>query len=120
VKDRQFSLSVDLQPGANPLSVQAAVYGKLTDRSETVVVTLDQTKPGLILTSPDEGARTNAGVVSVIGTVYDEFLTELSINGEPAEFGSDGSFNKRLLINEGENQITVTAKDLAENETTVT
>jgi bacillopeptidase F len=44
----------------------------------------------------------------------------LTINGEPAEFGSDGSFNKRLLINEGENQITVTAKDLAENETSVT
>ncbi|UMY53577.1 MULTISPECIES: S8 family serine peptidase [Paenibacillus] len=120
VKDRQFSLSVDLQPGANPLSVQAAVYGKITDRSEPVVVTLDQTKPGLILTSPDEGARTNAGVVSVTGTVYDEFLTDLTINGEPAEFGSDGTFNKRLLINEGENQITVTAKDLAENETTVT
>jgi bacillopeptidase F len=120
VKDRQFSLSVDLHPGTNPLSVQAAVYGKLTDRSEPVVVTLDQTKPGLIVTSPGEGARTNAGVVSVTGTVYDEFLSDLTINGEPAEFGSDGSFNKRLLVNEGENQITVTAKDLAENVTTVT
>jgi len=44
----------------------------------------------------------------------------LTINGAEVQVEEDGSFSHRLLIEEGLNQIIVTARDLAGNETSVT
>jgi bacillopeptidase F (M6 metalloprotease family)/subtilisin family serine protease len=116
----QFNLPVELLPGANALSAEAVVRGKRTDRSEPVVVTLDQTPPTLQILSPLEGARTNAEVVTVTGTLQDEHPGTLSINGEAVTVASDNTFSRRILVNAGLNLITVTAADLAANTSTVT
>ena len=42
------------------------------------------------------------------------------MNGEQADVGADGKFTHRVLLDPGANVVTVTAKDLAGNETTVT
>ncbi|MEC0211577.1 S8 family serine peptidase [Paenibacillus ehimensis] len=120
VQNGQFSLTAQLKPGANLLSAEAVVGGKATDRSEPVTVTLDQTPPELVVLSPVEGARTNSEVLHVTGTANDQFFGTLTVNGQQADIGSDGTFAHRILINQGQNLVTVTAKDLADNETTVT
>lgn len=116
----QFSLQAALQPGVNTLSAEAVVRGKLTDRSEPVTVTLDQTPPELSVLSPVDGARTNAEAVTVTGTVTDEHPGSLLINGVPVTVGGDNTFSQRLLVNAGQNLITVTATDSAANTSTVT
>lgn len=120
VENQQFSLPITLQAGDNALSVQALVDGKLTDRSAPVHVILDQAAPVLEVTAPVDGTRTNAGDLRVTGTVHDDYLHTLTINGAEVQVEEDGSFSHRLLIEEGQNQITVTARDLAGNETSVT
>ncbi|PAD76617.1 S8 family serine peptidase [Paenibacillus campinasensis] len=116
----QFTLDVELYPGANTLTAEIVVNGRATDRSLPVVVTLDQTPPELSILSPENGSQINAEVVRIIGSALDDFLDTLFINGQPVQLDESGAFNHRLLVDEGENIITVTATDLARNETTVT
>ncbi|AWB43043.1 serine protease [Paenibacillus sp. CAA11] len=120
VKDGKFSLQVELANGVNELTAEAVVNGKITDRSLPVTVTLDQTLPELTITSPVDGARINSEALTVTGTVTDEFLDTVTLNGEAVTVGDDHAFTHRLLVNPGENTITVIAKDRAGNETTVT
>lgn len=116
----QFTLDVELLPGTNALTAEVVVNGKATDRSLPVIVTLDQTSPELSILSPEDGSQINAEVVRVIGNVLDDFLDTLTINGQAVQVDENGGFNHRLLVDEGENIITVSARDLAHNETTVT
>lgn len=120
VANGQFSIPAELHNGANELTVQGTVNGKLTERSLPVTVTLDQAAPELTVLSPEDGGHLNSEAVTVTGTVNDEHLDSLVINGEKVTVGEDHSFTHRLLANEGENTITAVAKDKAGNETTVT
>ncbi|MFB5267822.1 S8 family serine peptidase [Paenibacillus enshidis] len=121
VENKQFSLPVELHPGANALTVQASVYGGgTTDRSEPVVITLDQEAPVVAIISPEDGEQTNAGDFTVTGTVLDEHPGTVVVNGIEVVVDSDGSFSRRILLDSGENPLTVEAADLAGNTTTVT
>ncbi|KIL35108.1 serine protease [Cohnella kolymensis] len=120
VAEGQFSIPVSLQPGQNQLTAEAVVNGKSTDRSEPVIVTLDQTVPELTVTAPADGFKTNVEMVYVEGSASDEHLGEITVNNEQVNLRADGTFSHRILVNEGDNFITVTAKDRAGNETTVT
>lgn len=120
VTNGQFSLEAALHPGVNELSAEIVVDGKTTDRSLPVTVTLDSAAPELDVASPLDGFRTNSEVLNVTGSALDEFLSKLTVNGQEVPVEGGGSFAYRLLINAGENRITVTATDEAGNETTVT
>ena len=50
------------------------------------------------------------------GTVSDEHLESVKVNGQDAKI-TDGKFSLRILLNEGENIITVAAQDKAGNKT---
>lgn len=120
VEEGQFEAEIDLNVGENVLVAEALVGDEVTDPSTPVTVTLDQAAPELIVTSPEDGETTNAEAYTVRGTVNDEFLDTVTVNGEAAEVAEDGSFEHRLLINSGDNVITVIAADLAGNTTTIT
>lgn len=120
VADGQFSIPATLHAGANTLTAEAQINGKLTDRSLPVVVTLDQTLPALTVATPTDGLKTDAEVVYVTGSVSDEFLDGLTVNGNAASIRANGTFSYRILVNAGDNVLTITAKDKAGNETTVT
>ncbi|MGP0584165.1 S8 family serine peptidase [Paenibacillus timonensis] len=120
VENGQFSLPIELHDGANALSAEVIVNGKTTDRSQTVTVTLDTAAPQLDVVSPVDSFRTNSEVLNVTGSALDEFLSKLTVNGQEVPLEGGGAFAYRMLINAGENLITVTASDLAGNETTVT
>ncbi|WP_211748913.1 S8 family serine peptidase [Paenibacillus sp. Marseille-Q4541] len=120
IEDGKFELNIDLSVGENVLTAEAIIGGDITDRSAPVTVTLDKTAPVLTVTSPEDGEKTNAEAYTVRGSVYDDYLSTVTVNGQSVTVGEDGSFTHRILINEGENTINVTAKDRANNETTIT
>lgn len=120
VNDGKFSHGVKLRAGVNVITAEAIIDGKTTDRSLPVIIILDQTKPQLNIISPVEGSRINTEVVHVTGNVVEQFLDKLVVNGQKVQVDKERKFSHRVLVNEGENNITIEATDLAGNKTTVT
>src|SRR5699024_3021445 len=56
--------------------------------------------------------------VTVEGNVQDEHLEYVEVNGQEADIDEDGAFSKRILLDNGENDIEVTAADEAGNTVT--
>jgi hypothetical protein len=79
-----------------------------------VTVTLDTVAPTLTIDSPVDGDLTNRETVTVEGTVADENLDSVEVNGMPVTV-TDGNYSKRILLDDGANEITVVASDLAGN-----
>lgn len=76
--------------------------------------------PTLELTEPDDGLVTNRDAVRVSGTATDERgIESVTVNGRQVPVAADGSFAVRVPLDEGENVITVTARNTAGLETTV-
>lgn len=120
IENGQFELEVEVQPGENTLSAEVVVNGKTTERSLPVTITLDQTAPELTITSPEDGARINTEVVHIVGNALDAYLDKVTVNGQTVQLDGEGAISHRVLVDEGENLITITAADLAGNETTIT
>ncbi|MGP4083063.1 peptidase S8, partial [Pseudalkalibacillus sp. R45] len=99
----------------NVLVATASNERGMTDPSEPVTVTLDQTKPELTIESPEDDSKTNRMAVNVTGTVNDAHLDWVKVNGQKATVNEDGTYSHRMLLDEGENVIKVVAKDLAGN-----
>jgi bacillopeptidase F len=109
-----FAADVTLNAGENSISAKASTEQGMTGAAEPVKVTLDQVKPDLAITSPEEGLKTNREAITVKGTIAEDHLAWVKVNGEKASV-KDGEFSHRLLLNEGENIINVVAKDKAGN-----
>lgn len=110
-----FKAEVDLAEGENSLTAVTKLENGSTAPSEAVTVIRDQTKPELTITAPEDGSKTNKETVTVTGTASDDYLKKLTINGEKADVNEDGAFSKRILLDEGVNEITVVAADEAGN-----
>ncbi|MFC4812094.1 S8 family serine peptidase [Paenibacillus sp. GCM10023250] len=119
-KNGKFSVAASLHPGSNRLTAEFIMNGKTTDRSEPADVVMDITNPSLSVDAPEDGFKTNKEALSLSGTTSDEYFGVLTVNGETAKVNADGTFTHRILLDEGENAVRVTAKDLAGNETTIT
>ncbi|WP_028986261.1 S8 family serine peptidase [Thermicanus aegyptius] len=115
-----FTLPITLHEGENRLTAVAVVNGKNTDPSQPVVVTLDREAPLLTVSTPADGTVTDKEVVYVTGQSSDDHLEGVYVNGTKANLRTNGTFTVRILVDEGENTITVRAVDLAGNETIVT
>lgn len=115
----QFTANVTLTEGANSLTAKAASANGMTDASQPVVVTYDATLPTLSIDTPLDGLKTNREVVTVSGLVEDINLESVTVNGQNAII-SDGSYERRIILNEGKNEIVVVALDKAGNTTTHT
>ena len=109
-----WTLSAALAVGPNLVEVRA--WDIAGNPSPVVAVTLthDPSPPTLILTGPRDGSATSRPTVLVTGTT--EPGATLSANGILVAVAPDGSFSFPLALLEGENILTVTARDPAGNE----
>ncbi|MEH7125163.1 S8 family serine peptidase [Bacillus sp. JJ1773] len=116
-----FSADVTLTEGENILTAKVTTDLGSTDASNPVKIVFDQTKPELAITAPEDKSKTNKETVTVEGTVSDENLDSVQVNGQSANI-ADGKYSLRIILSEGENIITVIAQDKAGNseEKTVT
>lgn len=115
--DGSFSAPITLEDGENVLTAVASVESGTSEQSSPVTVTLDQDSPEVTIDSPEDGAETDMDI-TVEGTATDDYLAAVEVNGESAEVADDGSFSHDLSLDEGENDISVTAIDKAGNEST--
>ena len=119
-EDLRFAVEVDLPLDENTIMVTAEMEGNETEPSLEVVVIKDKEAPVLTVDEPEDGAKINVEVVHVVGNTSDNIeVKELLINDEAVEIDEEGNYHERLILDEGENTITVKAVDLAGNETVV-
>lgn len=116
--------ATNLSDGSNSVSLQVTDNdGNVSDVAEVTFV-ISTSAPTLNVTSPTEGLLTNSNKVTVSGTAAAGSdavtLTGVTINGEPAEVGEGGAFSEEITLQEGENTITIIAKDSLGKTTTVT
>ncbi|NYE03934.1 bacillopeptidase F (M6 metalloprotease family) [Bacillus niacini] len=111
-----YAVDVSLQEGENSLTAKASTVQGITDPSAPAIVVYDPTAPELAITSPADGGKINKETVTVTGTVVDDYLNSVTVNGTPAKVES-GTYSARVLLDEGTNSITVTAEDRAGNRT---
>lgn len=83
--------------------------------TSSVTFVISTSAPLLEVLTPTEGLITNASLVKVTGTAtasndYTN-ISEVTVNGNLATIGSDGSFEYDLTLTAGANVVTVVAKD---------
>ncbi|KZE68815.1 peptidase S8 [Fictibacillus phosphorivorans] len=110
-----FSSEVTLEDGSNTLTAKAVTEQGSTDESAPVTITLDQSNPKLSIATPVDGTKTNREAVTVTGNVEETNLDWVKVNGQSAKVDANGNYTHRLLLDEGENSITVEAQDKAGN-----
>ncbi len=119
-ENKAFSVQVNLPADENTIRVSAELNGVQTEPSAPVVVIKDNQAPALTVTNPLDNAKLNVELVHVIGNVTDNIkVVKLEVNNNEVVLADDGSFDERVILNQGENIITVKATDLAGNVTTV-
>lgn len=77
----------------------------------------DTQKPEITIESPKDQSKTNRETVTVNGIAKDENLDWVKVNGKKVIVEEDGSFSKRIMLENGKNKIKVVAQDKAENKT---
>jgi len=117
--------ATNLSDGSNSVSLQVTDNDGNVSDVATVSFVISTSAPTLNVTSPAEGLVTNSNTVTVAGTAAAGSdavtLTEVTINGEPADIGEGGAFSKEVSgLPDGANTITVVAKDSLGKTTTVT
>lgn len=111
-----------LTDGRHTVTVDAADNDGNAAVQASVSFTTDTVPPVLSVTAPTEGQWTNQAAVTVSGTTNDVTSSPvtLTVNGKAATVNADGSFVAQVQLTEGENAITVVAKDAAGKTSTVT
>ncbi|WP_114327550.1 Ig-like domain-containing protein [Candidatus Colwellia aromaticivorans] len=112
-----FNVNVPLVEGSNTLIAQAIdTSGNLASASIDIeLVVLDGIPPTLNILSPQDGDTVNESPVVVSVEASDDVaVASVTVNGVPADF--DGTnYNANVPLIAGNNTITATAKDAAEN-----
>lgn len=119
--DNQKEVSVDgdtfdefvrLQKGGNEIYLEMRLPKQsIFKKSDTYTVLYLDEKPTLTIDSPADGSRTGQTDITVSGTT-DTGVT-VRINGFPTIVSADGKFNGSVLLQDGDNIITVTATNQA-------
>ncbi|WMM26777.1 S8 family serine peptidase [Tissierella sp. MB52-C2] len=119
-QNREFAVEVPIPEERNTIKVTAELNEIETEPSTSVVVIKDKLAPVLTVDEPLDNAKINVEVVHVRGTVTDNIgLTKLEINDKEVSVDESNNFHERLMLDQGENTITVKATDGAGNVTTV-
>ena len=119
-ENKEFKVDVELPLDENIIMATAEYDGIETEPCPAIKVIKDKVAPVLVVYEPMEGTVINKESVCVIGNVIDEVgLASLTINGEEIEVDEEGNFNHRIIVNEGENLISIVATDFAGHVTTV-
>lgn len=113
--------NVKLTLDDNSISVVAISDTGRESNPETAEVVLDRTAPEITVTSPQDGSSYYGAAqktVNIQGEINEDD-TEVKINGNYVRLGSNNTFDHRLALNQGDNEITVTARDRAGNSSEV-
>lgn len=115
--------ATNLSDGSNGVSLQVTDNdGNVSDLASVTFV-ISTAAPTLNVTSPTENLLTNSNKVTVAGTAAAGSdavtLSEVTINDTPADIGEGGAFSEEITLQEGENTITIVAKDSLGKTTTV-
>lgn len=115
-----------LTDGSYTVTISANDNDGNVAQQKTVTFTVDTVPPILNLTSPAEDLITAQAALAVSGTTNDSTSSPVTItialnesDQGPVTVGEDGSFSKIVTLSEGENNIVVTATDLAGKTTSV-
>jgi len=104
----------ELKTGKN----EVYVIGKLKDsedekQSKVFEVIYKNEKPKLDIKEPADNLRTNNQEIKIMGETDKE--TYIKINELPVVVDAQGIFQMTVRLKEGENKITISAQDIAEN-----
>lgn len=116
--------ATNLSDGSNSVSLQVTDNDGNVSDVATVSFVISTQAPTLNVTAPTDNLLTNSKQVTVSGTAAAGSdavtLAEVTINGERVSVGEGGAFSKELTLSEGDNTITIIAKDSLGKTTTVT
>ena len=104
------------QDGLITLALEAKSCGGTA--SATAVLDLDTLAPVVAIDSPSAGALFGASPITVSGTVEDAHLAEVKVNGVVAQVEGQRFTAEGVVLNEGQNTLTATARDALGRTTT--
>lgn len=109
--DGRFLTEIELTEGENELTAVSKVDGETASKSEPVTVILDNDndKSELTIDNPKDGDKINDETVTVEGTVTPDNLDYVEVNGQKADVSEEGEYSKRVMLDNGENEINVSA-----------
>ena len=111
---------VHLRDGENEIYVVAKDDdGNASGESDTYTVTVDTVNPELSIQSPSNGDEFFDKDSPILVKGQSELGINLTINGRFVRVENDGSYEAKVNLKEGSNEIEVKAKDEAGNESRV-
>lgn len=113
----QFNTTIVLDEGKNEVLLIAENDIGQTDQKH-LTITLDTTPPRLTLQQPNRQSPTNQKEINFKGTI--EGAQTLTLNDDRILFANTNTFEKKVALQEGKNQLTFIATDVAGNETIYT
>lgn len=118
-KDNNFTFNFALNNGENTfLAMATDEAGNKSLNTQTYIITFDNKKPELTVTSPSDGTSffgPKQRQVTVEGKTEPE--AQLLINDRVVSVENDGGFKFTTTLNEGENKFLIKAMDEAGNST---
>jgi bacillopeptidase F len=120
--DGTFTVTdIPVEPGTVTIRAKMTDGKDNTSEFSPVISTIvDRTPPKLTIDKPEDNVTVNDGTHKVtVNGITDEGM-KVTINGRIAVVKSDGSFTYSMPLNDGDNVLTIVAKDPAGNETTQT
>jgi len=118
-KKGKFKLDdVKLKNGKNVFTATAwDVAGNESAQSKSLQIVFDQEPPNLEINKPKDGSRFFDENNQIKVTGLTEKDAQVKVNNRRAIINSQGFFEVNLVLDEGENEIKIIAKDEAGNET---
>jgi hypothetical protein len=120
----QVAVDVDLTKGRNDFSATVVQGGVESPEAAIVTIVLDQDPPKITISSPKQNATIGDRTVTIIGTTQanSDVVAHNTTNGTTVagQADGDGAFSIQLAIQQGPNDIDITATDPAGNSTTKT
>ena len=112
-----FDIEVKLLAGHNVLWATSTDNAGNENRSSTWDVLYDLEPPAVEVIAPADGASFFGDEKTIDVKGKTEATAQVSVNDRVAIVNSNGEFSLKLTLSEGENTITVAARDSAENKT---
>ena len=108
---------LSLDEGQNKFTAMASTEESGSgDDSKALIVVYDKKAPELVLTNPSEESLTvDYADFDIIGKT--ESGVSVSVNNRIASIDNDGNFKLKWQLNTGKNELEITVRDLAGNET---
>ncbi|MBU5436977.1 S8 family serine peptidase [Tissierella sp. MSJ-40] len=109
-----FSVDVNLEEGINEFKLTTSKNGKEIE-TDSITLIKDTISPIITITNPVDKSIYNNNKVLVKGSIEDEWLEEVTVNGKIVKLDNENNFIEELLLEEGKHNIEIIAKDKAGN-----